>query len=484
MIILHSALLDSGLFLWAEAQVDAESASGEGGAARGAASSAAPVPDYPFAADFDALARVIRNLPVGFRPTRTRLQAAAAWLPTQGKEPHPSSELIGEAPSGRGRLHMAPWRVEGLLLKPAEYLRVLTVYGDRVRALHGLVGGRDFSFWIQALRFAGSLVARQRYLPDLERQASQWHARWRPVWLGDDADEHERLARRMPAAARALTPEAADEAPRVPARERLETFLSAIVDEIVRSHGGLIEPAPAVDDKLGKAQRQKDGNVYDRWLRALRSGSSRVVGSAEDLESLGRQIRLWREPIDQAARAPFRLCFRLEEPAPGADDGNGQPQKRRDGRARKKGDSARPRLRRWFVRYLLQGKEDPELLVPTADAWVTRGHKAAALSRMGADLHETLLAFLGQAAGLCSRIEETLRSSKPSGYSLDARGAHEFLTVTAPALQQAGFGTTLPHWWTGSSTEQRLSVRARVHTPPLSEAGSPSLEELLDFEWE
>ncbi len=481
MIILHSALLDSGLFLWAEAPVGPEPAERQNGAA---ARSASDVPDYPFSADFDSLARTIRNLPVGFRPTRRRLQGATAWLPTQGKQPHSSSELIGQAPNGRGKLRIAPWRVEGLLLDPSESLRVLTAYEERAHTLHGLVSGRDFSFWIQALRFAGSLVARQRYLPDLEQREAQWHAYWRPVWLGDDADERDRLAQRMPAAARALALETAPEAPRDSASQRLESFVSAAVDQIVRRQDGRAELVSENGEKQSNDRRRRDGNVYDQWLRALRNPDSRVSGQPADLENLDQQIRQWREPIDQAARAPFRLCFRLEEPSNGAEEGNGQPRPRRNGRSRKKGDSVRPGQRRWYVRYLLQGTEDSGLMVPTADAWITRGRKAAALSRMGADLHETLLASLGQAAGVCPRIEETLRSRKPSGYSLDARGAYDFLTVTAPALEQAGFGTTLPDWWTGSGTEHRLSVRARVHTPPLAEAGEPSLDDTLDFDWE
>ena len=57
------------------------------------------------------------------------------------------------------------------------------------------------------------------------------------------------------------------------------------------------------------------------------------------------------------------------------------------------GDRVIAGQRRWFVRFLLQSKEDPELLVPTSDAWVTRGRKARMLDRMGADLHETLRAL-------------------------------------------------------------------------------------------
>jgi len=477
MIILHGALLDRDLFLWAEAPEGANPASREDSPS---AKSNPELRDYPFCADFDALARSIRSLPIGFRPTRRRLQSTTIWLPTQGKRPHPSSELIGETPNGRGKLQLAPWRVEGLLLEPSEYLRVLKAYRERAHAVHGMVSGRDFSFWLEAVRFAGSLVARQRYLPDIEERSSHWHAHWRPVWLGEDTGERDRLARSMPAAARAARSEDTLDAPQEPAIERLDAFVSAVVDQIVRRGNGL----PESDAKPRRGRKPLDVNVYDQWLRALRTADSRVVARAADLEMLGQQIRQWREPIDQAARAPFRLCFRLEEPSANTEVDNGQPRQRRNNHARKKNDSVRPGQRRWYVRYLLQGKDDANLLVPTADAWITRGRKAAALSRMGTDLHETLLASLGQAAGVCPRIEGTLRSRKPSGYSLDARGAYEFLTVTAPALRQAGFGTTLPDWWTENGTEQRLSVRARVQTPPLEEAGDPSLEDVLEFDWE
>ncbi len=157
MIILHSAVLDTGLFLWAEAPANADvDLDTDVEAAQDGPAEAGGVGDYPFSADFDDLARAIRGLPVGFRPTRRRLKTANAWLPTQSGRPFPSSALIGEAPSGRTRVRMVPWRVEGLLLKPSEYYRLFTVYGERARELHGLVSGRDFAYWLGALRFAGA----------------------------------------------------------------------------------------------------------------------------------------------------------------------------------------------------------------------------------------------------------------------------------------------------------------------------------------
>ncbi|MGH0030350.1 MAG: DEAD/DEAH box helicase, partial [Myxococcota bacterium] len=211
-------------------------------------------------------------------------------------------------------------------------------------------------------------------------------------------------------------------------------------------------------------------------------------GADDELDQLRQQVQEWRSPVDAAASAPFRLCFRLEEPAAGKEEPRRQNGRRRNaGRGRKGRDAPRPGQRRWYVRFLLQSSEDPSLLVPTADAWITRGRKAASLSRMGTDVHEALLAALMQAAGVAPRIEESLRQRKPSGYSLDAKGAHEFLTVTAPALEQAGFGTLLPEWWTESGTAHRLCVRARVRTPELSELGEyerPRLDETVTFDWE
>ena len=209
------------------------------------------------------------------------------------------------------------------------------------------------------------------------------------------------------------------------------------VDEIIRSH---TEETPGVSAPRGAVR--VNGSIHDRWLEALRARCSVVEGEPEELAQLDRQIREWRRPVDSTATAAFRLCFRLEEPPPSKEE----PRPRR-GRGRKNGrgrrrDAPRPGQRRWYVRYLLQARDDPSLTVPTADAWITRGRKAAAISRMGEDVHMELIAALGQAAHICPRIEESLRSRKPSGYSLDAKGAHEFLTATATALEHAGFGVT------------------------------------------
>ena len=472
MIILHGACVDERLFVWGE--TPNEAAAGARAARRRRNGS-----PLPYDAGVEGVARALRSLPAGVKPSRRGEASLTAWLPSRGGHPLPSSTLIGEAPAFEAEseadvpITHEPWLVSGLLLDPRESLDLLAASAGR--ALHGMIAGRDFSFWSHAVRVAASLVTRQRYLPGIVERDGEFFARWQPVWIGDDAARLEALAAGMPAVARAVTRDA-DAAPETPAADLLAAFVASLVDHLARSHAD--DGVPSVGTAVPDA-------VHDRWLAALRRrGDGRIEGPPEELAQLAKLVGEWRQPIDAAATAPFRLCFRLEEPTAGKEEPWRQG-RRRNGRSRKSREMPRPGQRRWYVRYLLQATDDPSLLVPTADAWITRGRKAAALSRMGTDVHESLLAALAQAAGLCPRIEESLRSRKPSGYSLDAKGAHEFLTVTAPALQQAGFGTLLPDWWTEVGTAHRLCVRARVRTPEKSELDAePSLEETVDFDWE
>ena len=477
MIILHGALVDERLYLWGE--TPNESASVARGSRSRKASAAEP---YPYDAGVEAVARAARELPINFRPTARRKAQAIAWLPTQGDQPLASSALIAQAPSSKAKLRVAPWKVEGISLDAGEGLEVLAGYGERAERLHGIVGGPDLRFWVRALRLAGSLVARQRYLPGVGEEDDKVHARWQPVWITEDARYLEELAESMPPVARALSSNGAD-APQTAPVVTLRGFVGKLVDHIVRSHVD-----PAIEESGSASTPTANGNgldatVHDRWLNSLRSPTAAVRGDAKEVANLADQVREWRKPLDAAVRAPFRLCFRLEEPSPPKDEakpkrGRGR---RNNGRNRPR-ETVRPGQRRWYVRYLLQGTDDPTLIVPTADAWITRGRKAAALSRSGTDVHHTLLLSLAQAAGVCPRIEASLRSRKPSGYSLDARGAHEFLADDRARPGAGGLrDVMLPDWWTEHGTDgtQPLGTRARARRRPCSEIEwEPSLDEL------
>jgi len=315
--------------------------------------------------------------------------------------------------------------------------------GKRILA-PGLLAGDDLSFWTAALRFAAGLVMRGQFLPGLEPDNGGYAARWTPVIGGEDLARLDALAKAMPPSARALTFHDADKEPDAPAGSVLAAFTAFIADELVRSSGAAAPPAA--------------DSVHDQWLRALAARDAAIPGSAAELKPLAAQVAEWRRPVQIASRAPVRLCFRLEEPAESSQS--------------------------WQVRYLLQGTKDPSLLVGAAEAWSPQRAVLSALGQDAAAVREHLLVSLGQAAAICPRVELSLKEKAPAGYAIDALGAHEFLRLTAGALEQSGFGVMLPAWWTRTGTRMPLNARARLRSAAMAGSAGLSLDALVEFDWE
>ncbi|MFZ5452119.1 MAG: DEAD/DEAH box helicase [Thermodesulfobacteriota bacterium] len=327
----------------------------------------------------------------------------------------------------------------------------------------GVIIGKDLAFWAQALRFAGSLAARQRFLPGLQEIEGTYRACWEPVLTGTDSGVAAKLAALMPRVCRALAPGAASPPVR-PVAKVLEDFLGRMVDHLVRS------PAPVasepVQTRRGRPARKASGfdSLHDQWLHALQAPDGLIAGASGDLAQLHEQIQKWRRPISATTATPFRLCFRLEEPEESGKASPGQEQ--------------------WFVRYLLQAAADPSLLIPVREAW-NPPKQTAALLRPG-EFHakEYLLVSLGQTARLCPGLAAGLQTILPDGHLLDTPGAFDFLTEKALLLEQAGFGVMLPAWWSGRGAKMRLSARAQVKSPKMVGGSGINLDQIVRFDWQ
>jgi acetoacetyl-CoA reductase len=143
--------------------------------------------------------------------------------------------------------------------------------------------------------------------------------------------------------------------------------LDAAVDNLVRiAAAPKAAPLTVARPRRGSRSRPRataPDTVDDRWLAALCGPEPRVDGSQEELVSLRQRCREWRRPVAVVHEGPFRLCFRLEEPAPEEDEVE---------RPWSPGEAA------WTLRYLIQSNSDPSLIVPAAEAWRARGRAAAA----------------------------------------------------------------------------------------------------------
>jgi len=466
MLILHAGLLKDEFFLWGEKPV--ESAAGESPRKRGRKPKAAEN-TYPHRAGMDDLAAELAAADVTISGKDAPAVSLYAWLPTADGKPIPSSPLISEQPENISGVQIAPWKITALRLTPERAVDFLCRCAGKSVLAPGMIIGDDVTYWATAMRFAGELAARQQFLPGMKRIEDKYFARWEPVITGADAGRMAKISTAMPSAARALSNDGANLLA-IPSSEIVSSFIRMVVDHLVRtSEEGIDVPRPAAR----KRRKETFGSIHDQWLHALRSADGAMEGDAAELERFAAQLAEWRRPVSVADRAPFRLCFRLDEPAPGQHDADFGAVEFSGGHGNGE----------WRVQYLLQAVDDPSLFIPAADAWVEKSKSSKILKSRGFRAREYLLSTLGQAAAICPRIEASLRTPNPGGYELDSSGAHDFLTRRAAALEQAGFGLILPAWWTRRGTKLRLAAKAAVKSPKMQGGAGLTLDSVLKFDW-
>lgn len=450
MIILHAAQSDVGLLLWGEAPFDASASPSP---LKGKKFPPRPSPCAVRAEALDALLQ--KRFPLA-KAAALPIDAAA-WLPSNGKAPLPSSHLLGDTEALTSPTTLAPWLVPALLLEREALLATLSVCWQKRILANGVVVGADLAYWAEMLRFAGALVAKQQFLPGIRTVGGELHAVWEPALDAGDQGRLVTFARRMPPSARALADPSQKQSPSIPAQQVLRSFLVEAVDALVRS---------AITSTRQPGRRSRPSlapeSVHDAWMTALRSPEGLIEWAKKDVSALHKDIMRWKRPVTVTAASPARLCFRLEEP----------------------GEEAPPGKETWRVSYLLQPHSDRSLLVPLAELWRTKTVNRDVLKPLGPNPKEYVLLSLGQASVLSAPIAASLKGPAPTGFSCDTKAAHEFLTLTAPALEQAGFGVMLPAWWTRTGTKLRPVVRAHVESPQFATSGGLSLDAIADFQWE
>ncbi len=451
MLVLHAAFYEDRLHLWGESALSED-----------APKSPALVKSSPYRTDVTVLRERLTEAGLRFQADRRAMGEPWFWLPTQGDAPLPSSPLIADPPKSRKAPVLAPWQLPTLTLSASDAIALLATLQDRTALAPGVAVGDDLRYWSAALRLAGGLAFRRQVLPDLVERQGEYRACWTPTFLGEDSGRLERLARAMPPAARAIGADGCVPPVNAP-RDVLRTFLGWIVDDLVRQSA----PLPVVQRK------EKSGfNLHETWTQALRQPEGTLKLTRAENQLLVQQIRDWQRPFLRLINAPFRLCFRLEEPGMGdegaAEDGD---------------DLFFPDAEtEWRIHYLLQAREDPSLLAPAEIVWKPKRGTDTALKALGPKAREGLLAALGQAASLCPAIEKSLKDAAPVGYALDTDGAFHFLGEEATLLEQNGFGVMLPASWTGKR-RVKLATRVQAKTRFESKAGM-TLDRVLDVRWE
>ncbi len=457
MLVLHAALFDDRLNLWAESSEPLSPAKPRRTRRKRGE------PPQPARLDHGAspedLQRALEAAGLDHEGAAIEM---VAWLPTRRRKPVPSSGMIAPIPSGAGKSRIEPWTVNAIPLDPSVTLGFLAAVIGRTLLAPGLAIGDDLAFCATATRYAGTLVMRGQYLPDLQEIGGDRVARWQPFLAGAELDRFHALVRSAPPSAFAVGSKS-DAPPAVSTSGAVRTLIGMLVDRLVRE----TVPAPTF----------RQDSIHEMWLAALHAPDGHLDAPDESLRRLHAAISSWSLPVTTLGRSPFRLAFRVEEPPLPQDDG-----------------IATDEEANWRVEYLLQSMEDPSLQVPLGIVWnqKKRGRRSRveldfrrSLERLSrdTDLHDLVLTSLGQASGISPSVERSLHEPHPSGFAVPTPDAFRFLAEDAPVLEAAGFGVFVPSWWSRKGSRRRLKANAKVHAPKMKSRSGLSLDDLVDVDW-
>jgi SNF2 family DNA or RNA helicase len=313
--------------------------------------------------------------------------------------------------------------------------------------------GADIRFWATASRLALEMLARQRFLPDLEARSKvpRGFARWRPL-LEAEHERIEKLVESMPPVCRAFVQ---DKSSSIEPEPLLGSYITTVVDAFIRHAASRLRLRPRVIDTEGA-----------RFAAALLEPVGLYSESKAIVRSLKEEITEWKHFLEEESEAPFRLTFRLEPPT----------------ESDKMSRCSEPA--EWTLRFFLQAVDDPSLLVPLEEIWRHSGSTWKYLNRRMDQPQERVLEALGRAAAFLPAIEKSLEESRPEFCCLTMEEAYGFLKESSFLLRESGFGVLVPSWW----GKQESSFGLRLHVTPTRDSqrvtSSLGLDTLVGFDWQ
>jgi len=412
MIALHVSVLDGTPMLWSEGNTPG---------------------------NLVELRLALHGIGISFTFSKNTTEELVAWLPCRGKEPLLSSSLIGDEPDKRRKESLQPFLITALRLdlNSLQELLLLSKKGNIPGS--GVIFGNSIIWVRQVVSSALNLVSSQLFLPSIMLHNSVREARWVPFPDTEASIVLGKLAESMPPVCRSLS--RTDTLPPEEARSSvLKKLLSSIVDIIVR----------CFYEKNSLLSGTQSESIHEAWLQALLSTQPQIVwDKVREIEDLGRQLTLWRRPIDVLESSPFTFCFRLAEPP--------ETGKNRD---------------LWQVIYQIQLKTDPSLILDAGDLWKPESTASQHIKSYADDSAEFILTALGQASALYPAVTDSLKKKNPAGFTLDAEGAYSFLSEYADLLRRAGFIVMLPSWWSGRGGFNRIGIKTKAKVPVMQGSGS------------
>jgi len=340
---------------------------------------------------------------------------------------------------------LSVWAIPGIKLTIGEALFTLSSFMDFIEDSDELIVGDDLTFWISVLTYVESLVKSEQFLPDLIKSPSnECYAIWK--FAGNPAAHEKAISNfteSMPRICNNLYPGFA-------AKSLTMHFIAVTLDHIIRN----LKTSKIIEIIL----RAFPNYIETDFINALLDQNMKPVSCSANFEIFYQNYKKWLISHEKNYHIPYRLCFKLEEPNNQADN--------------------------WTVRFLLQDRDDPSLIVLASEIWRNKDKKSP-LFNMRKNHQEILLASLGKASVIYPPLVKSLERDTPSEWELTSTEAYHFLKQGAGILEESGFGIFVPNWWKQDRAAKvgiKLKLGSKKNRLPQISSGLMGTDALVDYD--
>ena len=357
-----------------------------------------------------------------------------------------------------------PWQVQGLAIEPSaaiNWLSKLPLSGHHPEI------GEELRWWSHLQRWALSIIARGRWLPQVELSKGEGYphrARWVPLLnKEDDRRRLEEFASSLPLVATCALPWREPAGIRSNRTTRLRSEAIRISNPIAscRPRSGRIRVATLLEELID-AELRKNFNpkaegldpLLTAWQDALSSETGVLEISNEEVKRLGTASYHWKEGVSGKV-TPARALLELVIPKEDEE--------------------------LWELKFGLQAEADPTLKATASAAWASGSN----LLQLGEILieqpGEILLEGLGRALNVFPTIARGLEDATPESMQLTPAEAFILVRTATKQLRDIGVGVELPQSLSGGLAS-RLGLAIKAEIPNTSRR--MTLGESLDWSWD
>ncbi len=360
-------------------------------------------------------------------------ETLSAVFPTSLNHPLPSGELSGivSNENENDTFSYMEWCINGISVNISDIFLELLKLNSNI--INGIIIGEDLRFWNLAANNAFNLLNGQKFIPSAVEEGTAIKSRWLPIMeTYEDQNSIYELSKNMPGACLAFNHGEIDR------ETMLRIFISEVVDSICRKFA--YQQGKSVKGPVGDA---------GKWANSLSLDNPFVTYG----RSLAMQkLVSWSGKIQSTLNFPFRTCMDLIPP-----ENNGQ----------------------WFLKFFLQSKKDPSLMVPYSSIWDRKDAETVSLINRYTEFPEVfLLRSIGIAQSIFPPIGQNI-TSKPDGVYLSDEEVFDLLKKYSTTMEESGFGILFPEWW--GKKENKLGIKIKVKAGDINNSVKLGINTLLDY---